>query len=74
MNLQHHLKIMEIYGYGWAHKGDSDPLDILELSGEPLQIGSVNRVSIFGCLPLVDQGELDWKILAIRSDHPLAVN
>ena len=46
---------------------------MLELSGLPLEVGSVNRVTVFGCLPLVDQGEIDWKVLAIRSDHPLAV-
>lgn len=38
-----------------------------------MEVGSVNRVTIFGCLPLVDQGEIDFKVLAIRSDHPLAV-
>lgn len=55
-------------------KGDGDPLDFLELSESPLKTGSIHRVSYFGCLPLVDQGEIDFKILGIRADHPLAVD
>ena len=54
-------------------QGDDDPIDVLELSGVPCCVGDIFNVSVFGCFPLVDQGELDYKILAIRSDHELAV-
>lgn len=54
-------------------QGDNDPVDVLELSGLPAQVGQICKVTVFGCLPLIDQGEIDWKVLAFRSDHPLAV-
>ena len=53
--------------------GDSDPIDVVEVSGWQTAPGDVIQVNVFGCLPLVDQGEIDYKILAIRADHPLAV-
>ena len=53
--------------------GDNDPIDVLELSGKPLLVGDILKVNVFGCLPFIDSGEIDWKVLAIRSDHELAV-
>jgi len=55
-------------GYG----GDNDPLDVVELSEFPLPIGSVVNVKVLGVMALIDEGETDWKIIAIALNHPLA--
>jgi inorganic pyrophosphatase len=59
--------------------GDGDPLDVVEvgdygiLSGRKraLGVGEVCRVRALGALALIDGGELDWKVVAIREDDPL---
>ena len=51
-------------------KGDGDPLDIVELSDSPIPSGSVVTVRVVGAFCLIDQGEIDWKILAVSSDAP----
>lgn len=50
--------------------GDNDPLDIIEVGDTPLPLGSIVPVKLLGALALIDQGELDWKILAIRANDP----
>lgn len=52
--------------------GDNDPLDLLDLSSIPVTCGSLIEVKIIGGLCLVDQGEIDWKILSINANDPLA--
>jgi inorganic pyrophosphatase len=53
-------------------KGDGDPLDIVELSDHPIPAGSVVTVRVVGAFCLIDQGEIDWKILAVNTDSPIA--
>ncbi|KAF4727877.1 hypothetical protein FOZ62_017315, partial [Perkinsus olseni] len=48
--------------------GDRDPLDLVELSETPLPTGTLTEVKILGCFCLLDQGEVDWKVLAINTD------
>lgn len=36
--------------------------------------GSVTPVRVLGALGLLDQGELDWKLVAVRADHPLVTS
>ncbi|KAF8819973.1 type I inorganic pyrophosphatase PPase [Cardiosporidium cionae] len=50
--------------------GDNDPLDIIEIGAEALPLGCVIPVKILGAFSLIDQGELDWKILALQQDDP----
>jgi 3'-phosphoadenosine 5'-phosphosulfate synthase len=50
-------------------KGDNDPLDVMELSGVAYPIGSVVPCVLLGVLELIDQGELDYKILVMAADH-----
>lgn len=50
--------------------GDNDPIDVVEVSGAPLAIGHVIPVKVLGVIGLVDEGETDWKIIALRADHP----
>jgi inorganic pyrophosphatase len=52
--------------------GDNDPLDVVEISGAPVSAGAVLPVKVLGCMALLDEGETDWKILAIDATHPLA--
>lgn len=52
--------------------GDGDPLDVCEIGSEVLPTGSVKQVRILGSLALVDDGELDWKVIVVNVDDPLA--
>ncbi|SCV01824.1 LANO_0F13718g1_1 [Lachancea nothofagi CBS 11611] len=53
-------------------KGDNDPLDCCEIGSAVLSMGDIKKVKILGSLALIDQGELDWKILVINVEDPLA--
>lgn len=45
--------------------GDDDPIDVIELSGVILPMGSICEIRVVGNLQLIDQGEVDHKILAV---------
>ena len=49
-------------GYG----GDKDPLDVIEIGVTPLPMGSVTQIKVLGSLELIDEGETDHKIIALR--------
>eukprot|EP00755_Sulcionema_specki_P038180 Sspe_Gene.23455::Locus_9109_Transcript_1_1_Confidence_1.000_Length_3391::g.23455::m.23455/K13811/PAPSS; 3'-phosphoadenosine 5'-phosphosulfate synthase len=53
-----------------GHKGDNDPLDVMEVGQRSFPIGSVVKVKILGNLALLDEGEIDHKILALAVDDP----
>lgn len=53
-------------------KGDNDPLDVCEIGSQVLSRGAVVTVKVLGALGLIDEGEADWKILAINVDDPLS--
>lgn len=53
-------------------KGDGDPLDVCEIGGSIGYIGQIKQVKVLGALGLIDQGETDWKILAIDINDPRA--
>lgn len=53
-------------------KGDNDPVDVVEIGGSALSSGSVHLVKVLGVLAMIDDGELDWKVIAINSADPLA--
>ena len=52
--------------------GDDDPIDVVEIGGATLESGSVKEVKILGVLAMIDDGELDWKVVAVAVDDPLA--
>jgi len=52
-------------------KGDNDPVDVVEIGSKALTTGSVTTVKILGVLAMIDDGELDWKMIAINSEDPL---
>jgi inorganic pyrophosphatase len=53
-------------------KGDNDPLDVCEIGSQIHERGSVIAVKVLGCVGLIDEGEADWKIIAIDVNDPLA--
>jgi len=53
-------------------KGDNDPLDVVEIGSAVLPTGSVKQVKVLGVLAMIDDGELDWKVIAINKDDTLA--
>jgi len=52
--------------------GDNDPLDVVEIGSEALATGTVARVKVLGALAMIDDGELDWKVICIRVDDKMA--
>lgn len=52
--------------------GDDDPIDVVEIGSKSLDMGSVTEVKPLGVLAMIDDGELDWKVLAVAVDDPLA--
>ncbi|KAF5093978.1 hypothetical protein D0Z03_002232 [Geotrichum reessii] len=54
--------------------GDGDPLDVCEIGGAVGAPGQVIQVKVVGCMALIDEGETDWKILAINKADPLAAD
>lgn len=53
-------------------KGDNDPVDVLEIGYKVQPRGAVVQVKILGTLALIDEGETDWKVIAIDVNDPLA--
>jgi inorganic pyrophosphatase len=65
------------HGYGIDGKdyyGDNDPLDVCEIGSSTgvAKVGDVKKVKVLGCLAMIDDGELDWKLLAIDVEDKLA--
>jgi len=52
--------------------GDDDPIDVVEIGKSMLPMGTVKEVKPLGILAMIDDGELDWKIVAVAKDDPLA--
>ncbi|KAG5354407.1 Inorganic pyrophosphatase [Yarrowia sp. C11] len=53
-------------------KGDNDPLDVCEIGETVGYTGQVKQVKVLGVMALLDEGETDWKIIAIDVKDPLA--
>lgn len=53
-------------------KGDNDPLDCIEIGMTQMVTGSVWAVKILGVLGMIDDGEMDWKIICISHYDPIA--
>ncbi|CAL5872357.1 uncharacterized protein PFLUO_LOCUS6621 [Penicillium psychrofluorescens] len=53
-------------------RGDSDPLDVCELAGEIGPVGAIKRVKVLGTFAVIDEGETDWKVVAVDATNPLA--
>ena len=46
--------------------GDGDPIDVIEVGSGPLGMGSIVRIKVLGSMELIDEGETDHKIIALR--------
>ena len=55
-------------------QGDNDPVDVVEIGSKALATGSVHPVKPLAVLAMIDDGELDWKIIAIKADDPKAAS
>lgn len=53
-------------------QGDDDPLDVCEIGKQPAYPGQVKTVKVVGAVAILDQGQTDWKIIAIDTSDPLA--
>ncbi|KAM3939017.1 inorganic pyrophosphatase 2, mitochondrial isoform 2-T2 [Leptodactylus fuscus] len=52
--------------------GDNDPIDVCEIGSKVCSRGEVIQVKPLGVLALIDEGEMDWKIIAINIEDPEA--
>ncbi|KAH9617229.1 hypothetical protein KSS87_020541 [Heliosperma pusillum] len=52
--------------------GDNDPVDVVEIGEKQRNIGEILKVKPLAALAMIDEGELDWKIIAISLDDPKA--
>lgn len=52
--------------------GDNDPVDCVEIGDRQAKIGEVLKVKPLAVLAMIDEGELDWKIVTISVDDPKA--
>uniref|UniRef100_A0A3B4AHY0 inorganic diphosphatase n=1 Tax=Periophthalmus magnuspinnatus TaxID=409849 RepID=A0A3B4AHY0_9GOBI len=52
--------------------GDNDPIDVCEIGSRVCSRGEVIKVKVLGVLAMIDEGETDWKVIAINVDDPEA--
>lgn len=52
--------------------GDNDPVDVVEIGSQALKMGGVYKVKPLGVYAMIDEGELDWKVIAINNEDPKA--
>ena len=53
-------------------KGDGDPIDVCEIGTKVHKRGAVIKVKVLGTFALIDEGETDWKVMAIDVEDELA--
>ncbi|GFO39220.1 inorganic pyrophosphatase-like [Plakobranchus ocellatus] len=53
-------------------KGDADPLDVCEIGFKIHDRGAIIQVKAVGVMCLIDEGETDWKVIAIDVTDPMA--
>ncbi|XP_041838663.1 inorganic pyrophosphatase 2, mitochondrial isoform X2 [Melanotaenia boesemani] len=54
--------------------GDNDPIDVCDIGSQVCSPGQVIQVKVLGILALIDEGEMDWKVIAINAEDPDAKN
>lgn len=52
--------------------GDNDPVDVVEIGAAARATGAVVAVKALGVYAMIDDGELDWKVIAIAANDPKA--
>uniref|UniRef100_A0A669BBC1 inorganic diphosphatase n=1 Tax=Oreochromis niloticus TaxID=8128 RepID=A0A669BBC1_ORENI len=54
--------------------GDNDPIDVCDIGTQVCSTGQVIQVKVLGILAMIDEGEMDWKVIAINAEDPDAKN
>uniref|UniRef100_A0A7N8X0X3 inorganic diphosphatase n=1 Tax=Mastacembelus armatus TaxID=205130 RepID=A0A7N8X0X3_9TELE len=54
--------------------GDNDPIDVCDIGTQVCFPGQVIQVKVLGILAMIDEGEMDWKVIAINAKDPDAKN
>ncbi|XP_047189579.1 inorganic pyrophosphatase 2, mitochondrial isoform X1 [Scophthalmus maximus] len=54
--------------------GDNDPIDVCDIGTQVCFPGQVIQVKVLGILAMIDEGEMDWKVIAINVKDPDAKN
>ena len=67
------VDVVEVGGWLDAAMGETCQSPPAAAAGA-LPVGAVVPVKVLGALALIDSGELDWKVLAVRADHPAAAS
>jgi inorganic pyrophosphatase len=49
-------------------------VDVVEIGSEQLKMGGVYVVKPLGVYAMIDDGELDWKVIAINTADPKAAS
>lgn len=52
-----------------GYVGDDDPIDIVEISNFQIGYGKKIRIKILGVLPMIDDGETDWKLIVVSDQN-----
>nr|XP_009239565.2 inorganic pyrophosphatase [Pongo abelii] len=52
----------------------NDPIDVCEIGSKVCARGEIIGVKVLGILAMIDEGETDWKVIAINVDDPDAAN
>ncbi|KAH3767016.1 inorganic pyrophosphatase, mitochondrial [Pelomyxa schiedti] len=55
-------------------KGDNDPIDVIDISTIQKNRGDIFKVKVLGVLALLDEGETDWKVIAINTEDPISAS
>ena len=53
-------------------QGDNDPVDVVEIGSAVCEMGGIYKVKPLGVYAMLDDGEVDWKVIVIREDDPKA--
>jgi len=54
--------------------GDNDPMDVVEIGSTTCEMGGVYPVKPLGVYAMIDEGEIDWKLITLRADDPKAAS
>lgn len=50
--------------------GDNDPVDVCDVGAPLLEVGQVAVCKVLGIAGMIDEGEMDWKVIAINREDP----
>lgn len=57
---------------GIEEGGDGDPVDLADCSDTVADFGTIYPVKVLGTLAMIDEGEIDFKVLGIAMSDPLS--